>query len=68
MRHIWRIGPAPLTVATSASHAPLLNCLGDTAVDFDIAPPRVAPETRSNAEDFRTNTFLINVSLFFVKY
>ncbi|XP_052868926.1 nuclear pore complex protein Nup88 [Anopheles cruzii] len=52
LRHVWRIGPTPTPQAvTAAGSSPggaitsklstYLNSLGDTAVDFDIAPPRV---------------------------
>lgn len=61
LRHVWRVGAAPLSLTSEGAHAPLLRCLGDTAVDFDIAPPRVAPQS---TEDFRSNTSLINVRIY----
>ncbi|XP_037038239.1 nuclear pore complex protein Nup88 isoform X2 [Bradysia coprophila] len=39
--HVWRVGPLPVAMPPSGSNVPYLNSLGDTAVDFDIAPPRV---------------------------
>lgn len=38
---VWRVGPVPCGLPVSGSSAPYLSGLGDTAVDFDIAPPRV---------------------------
>uniref|UniRef100_A0A336M5T4 CSON012591 protein n=1 Tax=Culicoides sonorensis TaxID=179676 RepID=A0A336M5T4_CULSO len=59
LRHVWRVGPAPLSISVIGTSGSLMNSLGDTAVDFDIAPPRVAPQSR-NADDFRAQTSLIN--------
>jgi nuclear pore complex protein Nup88 len=62
LRHIWRIGPIPSAVPPTESMLPFLNSLGDTAVDFDIAPPRVV---NSNDVAKDANLTLISVSTFF---
>ncbi|XP_058060912.1 nuclear pore complex protein Nup88 [Anopheles bellator] len=62
LRHVWRIGPTPTPQAvTAAGSSPTgkpgaiasklayLNSLGDTAVDFDIAPPRVVSSAGAGA-------------------
>lgn len=37
---VWRIGPVPTASPLTGTATPYLNALGDTAVDFDIAPAR----------------------------
>lgn len=67
LRHVWRVGPSPgllvnggHPVSPSPGHASTsaklayLNSLGDTAVDFDIAPPRVVSATTVNGSDDTT--------------
>ncbi|EAT41920.1 AAEL006488-PA, partial [Aedes aegypti] len=44
LRHVWRVGPSPGLLA-------YLSSLGDTAVDFDIAPPRVVSATVNGSDD-----------------
>lgn len=67
LRHVWRVGPSPGLVngghsASSSSPSPghhhstsaklaYLSSLGDTAVDFDIAPPRVVSATVNGSDD-----------------
>ncbi|KAJ6633185.1 Nuclear pore complex protein Nup88 [Pseudolycoriella hygida] len=41
LSHVWRVGPLPTAKPPTVSNVPFLNILGDTAVDFDFAPPRV---------------------------
>lgn len=69
MRHVWRVGPIPCAIPPTSSvggggggspaqQSPYLHSLGDTAVDFDIAPPRVV----STGDDTRdVNSSQINV-------
>lgn len=40
LKHVWRVGAIPNATALEKNSS-FLNSLGDTAVDFDIAPPRV---------------------------
>lgn len=68
LRHVWRVGPSPGLLVngghpvspapghTGPSSAKLayLSSLGDTAVDFDIAPPRVVSATTVNGSDDST--------------
>uniref|UniRef100_A0A1B0CE61 Putative nuclear pore complex nup88/rnup84 component n=1 Tax=Lutzomyia longipalpis TaxID=7200 RepID=A0A1B0CE61_LUTLO len=42
LKHVWRIGPMPKLGVTNGTTLPSLLDLGDTAVDFDISPPRVS--------------------------
>lgn len=44
LKHSWRVGPIPNNTAVEKNLS-YLQCLGDTAVDFDIAPPKVREET-----------------------
>lgn len=39
--YVWRVGPIPNFFPPTESNLPFLNSLGDTAVDFDIAPERL---------------------------
>lgn len=41
LQHIWKIGPTPCAAPPTKSTLPFLNCLGDTAIDFDVSAPRV---------------------------
>lgn len=41
MRHVWRVGPIPCALPQTGAKFSYLSSLGDAAVDFDIAPPRV---------------------------
>lgn len=41
LKRIWKIGPTPCAAPSSNTTLPYLNGLGDTAVDFDVAAPRV---------------------------
>lgn len=47
---IWRVGPAPNFAPRTDSSIPFLNSLGDTAVDFDIAPERLISLDESKEE------------------
>jgi nuclear pore complex protein Nup88 len=60
LRHIWRIGPVPSALPPTGSSLPFLNSLGDTAVDFDVAPPRVVDTERDGKG---LNLSLMNVSI-----
>lgn len=44
---VWRVGQVPCAVSplqpSGGASTPYLSALGDTAVDFDIAPPRAVP-------------------------
>lgn len=48
LKHVWRIGPMPYASPATGSSYPFLNSLGDTAVDFDIIPPRNVPATENS--------------------
>lgn len=52
MKHVWRIGPVPNYVAVE-NNLSYLQSLGETAVDFDIAPPNI----RENCESQFNETF-----------
>lgn len=60
-RHIWRIGTTPCALPPTNSTLPYLNSLGDTAIDFAIAPLRVAThndtfdDTTTNRQQQKTN-------------
>lgn len=56
LSHVWRIGPMPCAVPPTRSHVPFLNSLGDTAVDFDIAPPRVVPSSGNDTLNLNHST------------
>lgn len=47
LKHTWRIGPMPSAVAI-ARNLSFLEPLGDTAIDFDIAPPKLREEFLNN--------------------
>ncbi|XP_055372095.1 nuclear pore complex protein Nup88 [Condylostylus longicornis] len=72
LRHVWRIGPVPNACVQSEDGSevqnksvkdsfPTLLDMGETAVDFDIAPPRVVCEI--NIEETKENVNLTNKSL-----
>lgn len=67
---VWRVGPVPCGLPVSGLSAPYLSGLGDTAVDFDIAPPRVVATGAANetavAKDASGihNSTTINVSIY----
>ncbi|XP_065090306.1 nuclear pore complex protein Nup88-like isoform X2 [Ochlerotatus camptorhynchus] len=66
LRHVWRVGPSPGLVSTLAGSPPgpgsaklaYLSSLGDTAVDFDIAPPRVVSAATAMATGSSDDTTL----------
>lgn len=64
LKHTWRIGPLPSAVAV-ARNLSFLEPLGDTAIDFDIAPPKLRDdllnENNDNIENL--NNTLNNLSL-----
>lgn len=60
LRHVWRIGPSPIALPPTGTTLPFLTSLGDTAVDFDIAPPRVSATAADNEKE--NSTFLTNDS------
>lgn len=47
---VWRVGPIPNFAPPTDSNLPFLNSLGDTAVDFDIAPERLISLDESKEE------------------
>lgn len=49
LHRIWKIGPTPRAVAPTKTSLTYLNSLGDTAIDFDIAAPRVVVTEKLNA-------------------
>lgn len=73
---MWRVGPIPCAIPPTsvggggggggnAHQSPYLHSLGDTAVDFDIAPPRVV----STGDDTRdVNSSQINVCIHTCSY
>lgn len=58
LSHVWRVGPIPTAVPPTGSNVPYLNSLGDTAVDFDIAPPRVV-SSGNDTHSFNHSTIVI---------
>lgn len=59
LTHVWRVGPIPCAVPPTGSNVPYLNSLGDTAVDFDIAPPRVI-SSNNDTHNISTLTTVIS--------
>lgn len=55
-QHVWRIGPTPCAFPPTDKKVPYLGGLGDTAVDFDIAPPRVVKN--EHADESNANVSL----------
>lgn len=49
LQHIWKIGQTPCAVPPTNTKIPFLNSLGDTAVDFDIAAPRVTMQSNNDS-------------------
>lgn len=47
LKHSWRVGPIP-NYAAVEKNLSYLQCLGDTAVDFDIAPARIRDDLDFN--------------------
>jgi nuclear pore complex protein Nup88 len=47
LKHVWRCGPIPNTAAVEKNLS-YLQGLGDTAVDFDVAPAKLRDETGLN--------------------
>lgn len=62
LRHVWRIGATPCALPPTGTDLPFLNSLGDTAVDFDIAPPRVSKVADTNTSETINS---MNVSVVF---
>lgn len=60
LRHVWRVGPVPNSSAVEKNLS-YLQSLGDTAVDFDIAPPRVKEDQLNDS--FENDINKINNSL-----
>lgn len=67
-RHVWRIGATPCALPPTDTNLPYLNSLGDTAIDFDIAPPRVVTEDINQVNVNETTTTSINVCLWQTLY
>lgn len=51
---MWRIGTIPCTLPSADANNSYLNSLGDTAVDFDIAPPRVIQPSDDDKDNKNT--------------
>lgn len=49
LKHVWRVGPVP-DYAAVRKNLSYLESLGDTAVDFDIAPARVREDVNESIE------------------
>lgn len=47
---VWKVGPTPSFAPPTESNLPFLNSLGDTAVDFDIAPERLISSDETKDE------------------
>lgn len=62
LKHTWRVGSVPSNVAVEKNLS-YLQCLGDTAVDFDIAPPRMIEEQSNPFNDTNDAIDSINQSL-----
>ena len=62
MKQIWRVGPVPNNSAVGKNFS-YLKSLGDTAVDFDIAPARVLNNFNDNSELEIINNSLNSFSL-----
>ena len=58
LKHVWRVGPLPNNAAVEKNLS-YLQSLGDTAVDFDIAPPQI----REDACLDKTDLDSINMSM-----
>lgn len=54
LKHVWRVGPMPNYSAVENSFS-YLKGLGDTAVDFDIAPAKVREDNPSLLNDTTEN-------------
>lgn len=63
-RRIWRLGATPCALPPTDSQLPYLNSLGDTAIDFVIAPPRVVVAANENNSDLMNDSLAnsMNVS------
>lgn len=61
LHRIWKIGPTPRAVPPTKTSLTYLNSLGDAAIDFDIAAPRiVSVESSVNATFNNDSTLPIN--------
>lgn len=67
LRYVWRIGALPCALPPTDSRLPYLNSLGDTAVDFDIAPPRVV-KSNNDTGMFDTTNFNVSVTSLYKNY
>lgn len=50
LKHVWRVGPVP-NYAAVEKNLSYLQSLGDTAVDFDIAPARIKEDYNETLEN-----------------
>lgn len=48
LKHVWRVGPVP-NYAALEKNLSYLQCLGETAVDFDIAPAKVKEQGQNDS-------------------
>jgi nuclear pore complex protein Nup88 len=61
LKHVWRTGPIP-NITALEKNSSFLNSLGDTAVDFDIAPPRVITTSSLDINESLMSLSLLNSS------
>lgn len=59
---MWRVGPIP-NFAAVEKNLSYLHSLGDTAVDFDVAPPRIKGESLNPFYDHSESIDIINSSM-----
>lgn len=62
MTHVWRIGPVPNCAAVKKNLS-FLQSLGETAVDFDIAPPNIIESSESQFNETYDGIASLNNSL-----
>lgn len=62
LKNVWRIGPVP-NYAALEKNLSYLQGLGDTAVDFDVAPAKIREESSSGLGGHHENIDTINSSM-----
>lgn len=66
LKHTWRIGPLPSAIAVERNLS-FLRPLGDIAIDFDVAPPKIYDEPLLFGETFdgvdNINSTMNNLSI-----
>lgn len=66
LRHVWRVGATPSALPPTGISLPFLNGLGDTAVDFDVGPPRTVRIQNGNGTYNGDENISFNVSITFI--